>query len=639
MSQAADLFTILRFYANQAKTPTLRVDAFVAFLEKYAKRYETERPDLAPWAVDTADKVQAGLRAIAETGRCTLNGGDRNLTVTISQYFVDLLQQVYRTLEETPEILFPDEAGIRVSIPDDQLRAIKLDEDFADYLAAPQGAPLPIIKLVFADGLGSILLLSGMIPKKILELAFIKARHYLRTHNNKEYVLHKLAPAFQGKESLLKEAVNQLMTRPFDSIAEMERAGDFSFPFWAYFASLVKGDIRKKNDQLPEDIAIMQAVLLIEFFNNYYKGKAQKERDTDTALRNLDLLLDKAPFHYSLDDITQFTDTKGVPLLGQYSVEALEEFIKTKTTKTESLNKLPELLIIHGLKGERWYVKKGNMLPLCAKLIGEARPRIKSSITQRWFRLMSDFQSVPEMESDDAFDLELTDMTEQTAPVLLALLQEKTLYLVHEETSGSETGIPEASRLFYRGTLAPMSELFLLYRKDLLTDVRMLLPFWYTIPFFSAIIAFFHRRSQPKPAATRRAPPPRNEQPIHAFDDEPKTHKVDRKTELKNAARTIEKRLVPEGSTLESYLSQLEGKWNRIINPQAKKNLTEDVNSLIRDYLRKTARTLKAATFTPERIQELARTLSESPSLTKIPSRDALRIYIQLYMVKLVLKS
>jgi hypothetical protein len=50
---------------------------------------------------------------------------------------------------------------------------------------------------------------------------------------------------------MLKDAVNQLMTRPFDSIAEMEQAGDFSFPFWAYFSNLVKGDIRKKNDQLP----------------------------------------------------------------------------------------------------------------------------------------------------------------------------------------------------------------------------------------------------------------------------------------------------------------------------------------------------------------------------------------------------
>ena len=77
----------------------------------------------------------------------------------------------------------------------------------------------------------------------------------------------------------------------------------------------------------------------------------------------------------------------------------------------------------------------------------------------------------------------------------------------------------------------------------------------------------------------------------------------------------------------------------RLINAQAKANLAEDVNSLIRDYLRKTARTLRAATFTAERIEDLAKTLSESPNLVKIQARDSLRLYIQLYMVKLVLKS
>jgi hypothetical protein len=282
----------------------------------------------------------------------------------------------------------------------------------------------------------------------------------------------------------------------------------------------------------------MQAVLLIEFFNNYYKGKAQKERDTETALRNLDLLLDKPPFYHTLDEITQFTDTKGVPLLGQYSAEALEEFIKTKTTKTEGLDKLPEMLIIHGLKGERWYVKKKNMLPLCIKLIGETRPRIKTAITQRWFKLMSEYESDPSMVSDDAFNRELAELVDHSAPTLSALLQEKTLYLVHEELSGSEGGIPEASRLFYKGTLAPMSELLILARKDLLTDVRMLLPFWYTIPFFSAIFAFFSRLGRPKSQRPKREPPRKAEPPMHAnVEEASKTQHVDRKAELKKAAR------------------------------------------------------------------------------------------------------
>lgn len=643
MSQAADLYTILRFYANRAKSPSFTAESFIAFLDKYAKRYAAERPDLAIWADDTARKVHNGLPTIAESGRCSLSTNEKGLIVTISQYFVDLVQQAYRSVEEMPELPYPDEAGLKVVIPPAQLRNVNMEVDFSMYMTAPQGAPLPILKLVFPDGAGSILILSGMIPKKILELALLKARHYLRSHNNKEYVLHKLAPAFQGKESMLKEAVNQLLVRPFDSMTELEKAGDFSFPFWAYFSSLVKGDIRKKNDLLPEDTAVMQAVLLIEFFNNYYKGKVQKERESETALRNLDLQLEKAPFYYSIDDIVKFTDTKGIPLLGQYTEQALEEFIKTKTTKTGGLDQLPELLITHGLGGERWYVKKAKLLPLCVKLLGEARPRVKTAITQRWFKLMGDYRTDPAMDDDDAFDRELAELTDNFAPVLSALLQEKILYLVHEELEGTEAGIPEAGRLFYKGALAPMSELYLLSRKDLLVDVRMLLPFWYTIPVISGIIAFFKRLGRKKPktkqernsrSEARRAEPAERED-----DGEQKPQTVDRKTELKKAAKAVEKKLLPSGYTIDAYLDELEERWNRIINEQAKANLTEDVNSLIRDYLRKTARSLRASTFTAERIEDLAKTLSESPNLIRIQAKDSLRLYIQLYMVKLVLKS
>lgn len=646
MNQAADLYTILRFYANRSRTPSFTVESFIAFLDKYAKRYMAERPDLAGWAEDTARKVHNGLPTLGEAGKCSMTTTEKGLVVTVNQYFVDLVQQAYRALEEMPELPFPDEAGMKLVVPSGQLRNISMELDLESYMAAPQGAPLPILKLGFTDGAGSIVLLSGMIPKKILELALLKARHYLRTHNNKEYVLHKLAPAFQGKESMLKEAVNQLLVRPFDSMTELEKAGDFSFPFWAYFSSLVKGDIKKKNDQLPEDIAVLQAVLLIEFFNNYYKGKAQKEREAETALRNLDQQLDKAPFYYSIDDIIRFTDTKGVPLLGQFSQEALETYIKTKTTKTTGLEELPELLIMHGLHDERWYVKKSKLLPLCVKLLGDARPRVKTAITQRWFKLQSEFRSDPSMEDDDAFDEDLSELTDNFAPVLSALLQEKILYLVHEELDGTEAGIPEASRLFYKGALAPLSDLYLLSRKDLLTDVRMLLPFWHTIPIISGIIAFFKRMGQRKPKKKGRPSGTKNSREPDALQREEENEAAssksaanERKIALKKAAAAAQNRLVPSGYTLDSYLAEMEGRWNRIINPDAKENLTEDVNSLIRDYLRKTVRSLKAATFTTERIEELARTLSESPNLLKIQARDSLRLYIQLYMIKLVLKS
>lgn len=645
MSQTADLYGVLRSYAVRSRSPSFTVDGFATFLEKYSKRYASERPEYAYWSENTERRVSDAVRVLVDEGKCALTTDERGLVITVPQFYVDLLQHYYKSFEESPELPFPDEDTLKTVIPRELLRSLSVEIDLQGYLVSPQTTPLPILKLVLPEGGGTVLAVASMIPKRLLELALLKARHYLRSHNNKEYVLHKLAPAFQGKETMLKEAVNLLLVRPFDSMNALEKAGDFSFPFWAYLASLVKGDVRKKNDKLPEDIAVFQAMLIIEFFNNHYKGRAQKELQVETALHNLEITLDKVPWYFSMDDIIRFKDTKGLPLLGQYSQKDLEEFIKEKTS-SESRQVLPELLIVHGASGERWFVSKARLLPLAIKLLGDYRPRIKNTITQRWYKLQSDFRSDSAMEDDEAFEGELRELTATLAPVLSAVLSEKILYLVHEEMDGSENGVPQAGRLFYKDQLVPMSQLYMLSRKDLLTDVRMLLPFWHTVPIISAIVAFFHRLSKPKPKKQKRPAPAET---AKLFDRDPTierqavsataARKADPKAQLKEAARDIQHRLIPDGYTTDAYMRELEEKWNRNLNSQAKRNLTEDVNSLIRDYLRKTARTLRAATFTAERLSALAATLSDTEALMPLPNREALRLYIQLYMIKLVLKS
>ena len=73
-----------------------------------------------------------------------------------------------------------------------------------------------------------------------------------------------------------------------------------------------------------------------------------------------------------------------------------------------------------------------------------------------------------------------------------------------------------------------------------------------------------------------------------------------------------------------------------MLSKQAKANLTEDVNALIRDYMRKILKTLRANNFTPERINNLATTLVKTPGMQKIQDQADLHMYVQLYMVKLI---
>ena len=110
----------------------------------------------------------------------------------------------------------------------------------------------------------------------------------------------------------------------------------------------------------------------------------------------------------------------------------------------------------------------------------------------------------------------------------------------------------------------------------------------------------------------------------------------DRKKDLINAAKTLEDKFIPQGSSLDRELHSYEHQWNMLINKKLAADLTEDVNSLIRDYMRKTLRSLQGSSFTEERVRGLAETLAKTPSLQKIKDQEELTMYIQLYIIKLV---
>ena len=73
-----------------------------------------------------------------------------------------------------------------------------------------------------------------------------------------------------------------------------------------------------------------------------------------------------------------------------------------------------------------------------------------------------------------------------------------------------------------------------------------------------------------------------------------------------------------------------------MITKEAHNSLTEDVNCLIRDYMRKVIKTVSAQTFTLDRVQSLAQTLVKTPNMQKIKEEEALTMYVQLYILRLV---
>jgi hypothetical protein len=626
--QKTDLYSILVSYANKNDSPYIEIDPVTGFIEKHAKQLSARMPEWRKWTQDISVKFWSEISGLVETGKCELLSDTPEGRIYMPLFYVDLLRKYYEDRDNKVDIPFPNEESLKIIIPESQKKHLNLGDDFLGYLEHPEEDIPPIVQIGFPDDFGTGLFLRCIIPNPLIEACLLKIRFYLEGHGNKEYALRKLSLQFQKRESYLRDMLNNIVIRPTDCMKAMEAGEDFSYIFWAHFCVLVKSDIKKKKERLNEDIAAAQAICFLESFNGFYKAQAVKRREKDLAFKDLELCLEKPPFLYTMDQILGFTSSKGALLLGQYTRDELDEWIKKATTESTGKG-LPKLLIIFGLHKERWFVSKGKLLYLCARFLAEARGIVKDAVSKRWIKLLREYRREPAMDNDKDFENLLLRYTGRLHPALTAVLEDPKLQLVYDELEEIQS-IPGSSRIFIKGVMIPYSALLLLKRKDLITDIKILLPFWYSSPILSSLIVFFKGLLKRKGSKKDdKGSAGEEEQEILAGKEDA--------VEIRNAAKAIEAVLVPPNHSLETYLGELENRWIKLINKKARADLVEDVKSLARDNLRQTLRVQKHFKVTSETLSTLASSIVDrTPSLQELSGKDSLRLYMELCLVKLM---
>jgi hypothetical protein len=620
----------MRAYANKHNSPYIDIDVFIAFLSKYVHRLAAEQPEWAEWTGETSLKFWTAMGEYTEDGRCVLLTDTPEGRVYISYYIVDKLTEAYRNLDESADIPFPSADYYKMSLPPDQVQELSLETDLAPFLDKPATAFLPVIKLVFMESGMDALILAPMIPGRLMEAAILKLRYYLNQHNNKEYAIGKLLPLLQGKTGSPREMMDMVITRPMDCLNAIAGGGETTYIFWASLCSFIKMEIHKKSDRLSGDVAVLEAIYIIETCLNLYKTRLQRERIKETALRTLNQLMNKPPYYFTQDQIIKFTDSKGTPLLNLYNEAELNAYIKKKTS--ESLEgAIPEWIVVQGRDKEQYFLRKDKYLPLVTRLIVGARATIKQELANRWTAMLNDFKSEPAMENDTDFDRLLAGLNAAANPLLHTFLEDKKLAWVYDEIERSQKTIPPAFRIFEQGKLIPYNMLFLLRRKEMIFDAKMALPFWYSIPIISSIAAFFMQLGKKK-KQSRRAAQKANENISPSEGEAAKGHK-----DFINSVREMETCMVPVDKNIDDYLEELQNHWGQLLDPKAQQNLVEDVNALIRDNLRKSIRVWKKQRLAPANLQDQAQGLiNGTPSLRNLANKDALLLYMQVYMVKLL---
>ena len=637
MATVTNILSLLKSFAMHQKSGYIHYIEFADYMRRFAQKHIAEHPEMANYLSQSQEHLQKELQTLSDSKKIHLvmsNGLIKGIVVPA--YLGEVFLARINEASTSPTVPYPLLTDLQKNIPTEVIER-KTASDLVVQLL--DGSLKPdanvVYGMVIPKDLPVIMIPGHLNGNLLIDVAMGKIRHMLRKEEYHDYFLKKLKISNPGKELTAKNFFNQFVTKPTESLESLKNSGD-SFYYWSQLCFFIRQDYEKVKDFTAEDISVLQSVYITEFAASFFKNKAQQDLQRATALKNLEQILTKPPYYFNKDTILRFVDSKGIPLLGQYSNDDLNNYLKEQTTISES-NELPTLLTFKTYNDQVYYINKTRVLPLIMRLCADARDTVKSNISKEWYGIYKQFETVPEMSDSKIFEKRLEQEVKLCSPILYALLNSNFLSLVHYEARVNHDQIVTKINLFANGTLVPYSELLLINRQELVSDAKIMLPIWYTIPIISWIAALILKPSKKEKKRKQKSEELKAKKVLEENEENTSSpKKADRKTELRKSAISLEEKLVPEGSTLERELAAYVHQWNRILNKKLAMDLTEDVNSLIRDYIRKVIKTLQGSTFTMERIQNLAETLAKTPSLSKIQDKEQLTMYIQLYIVKLV---
>jgi hypothetical protein len=266
------------------------------------------------------------------------------------------------------------------------------------------------------------------------------------------------------------------------------------------------------------------------------------------------------------------------------------------------------------------------------------------------------------MQEDNQFILQIETMLKNLDPLFHALLNFNLLFLLREQVRFSQMELDFLNSLFdlRAKTIVPLSAVFHLERKDILSEAKLRLPFWKVIPFLSSFFSFFSRRFQSNPKVkSANSPEPRKSGKLLGYytaqtnqlfgtsaegDDSEDRNGDGRSDETRRAQKvrfkqsigSLKEKYIGAGGEIKKEMNELISLWNPLLDPQAKANLVEDVNSLVRDFLRKMKFLSRLQAPDEARLEKLSDELSRHELLSKIRNKDNLKKYIALYMLDIL---
>lgn len=627
MATSSNLSSIIRFYADKQKSPFIDLKEFCAYIKKYAEHHVEEQAELVKYLGDPTNTVTAELAGLEEKHLAAIiPNGNKKMIVSITNFSIKYANQ-YKEIQRNEAVPYPLEIELPKKFPVNAIER-KQAELYITQTLTNQNIKSPLLYIiVFSRDLPSVILPACVPMELLLETAQKKIIRVCKKDEYHDYFLKKLRSSNPSKEITIKNFFSHFIDKPQAGLMDVSEGDDYYL--WNQLCYYMRQDFEKIQDRTAEDTSVLQAIQISEIHSTYLKQKFQTNKKREEALKELKAQLGKAPFFYSMNQILKFHDQNGKLLYGQFTEDDLKNTLQELTTDGKQ-NELPDLLVFKVNSGTRYYVYKKNALPLVVRLCNEAHDSIETTLVQKWYNALFNYEKLPEMTDNKKFEKCLEQQVEINSPVLHALLNANFMTMLSLEKSDDISTV--GFQPFVDGQLRPYSELLLLTSDAIMAKAKMDLPFIYSIPIISWLITLFRSKKKNKKVQAQAEVAPN---PFEEKTETPKKH-ISKEEALAEQARNLTNDFIPEGSTLDRELNYLQKQWNKMISKEANFALTEDVNSLIRDYTRRVVRTLSAQSFTKDRVENLAETLVKTPNMQKIGEEKALTEYVALYILRLV---
>ncbi len=689
MSKPDDILELLNAYATRTETPRIPFDAFVRFCRKVAERKGTQEERFVDLAGAQIEPILIShLRSLSQRGPVTVSFSDGVPTeVYYSEYYLSRVAKLYDQMDTQPSRPFPNEDNIDFALPSEVVHPVVVSDEFTKWIEADDEASERLLRLQFPDALPSVLVPSEMIPEKLLPICIQKIRLHLRNERNAGYMHHKLLNYFPTREIALRETLNQLLTTPRDSVAAIQKPTDFTYNFWTQVCStLIKEARAGEHESHEAEIGVPQAAHLIGYYNTHYRGADQKRREAEHAEKTLQRALDQRTEPFTFAEIAELPDERGNPLSKRLSTERIAAIIESRMS-TESETELPDILLVRGADERDYYIMRTHALAYVLGTRSRLADELKRFYTQAWYRALRTDRISPVLKSDEEFDRHIRSELRKRAPVFSGMLQYELLTFLSRQAPPDGAFQADLRLMLDTDgeTIRPMPEVFELDRKRLMKDAELTLPFYLATPLFRAIARFLRyifgvRRDYEMEEASsgrqvrRRSAGGRSDDDAseNELDDDladtrdiagsRAKHEEDAdgtetsliaarrargktkasvgqkpvSAEYQEKVKEIARDFIPDGKSIDQAMKELVDQWNPLLDATAKKNLVEDVNSLVRDFLRRMRAGFRVAPPGPDRIRHMAGELAEKDAFSKIRRKQALRRYIELYMLKLL---